>query len=138
MNKVILTGRTIKDIELNQTKNNKEYTRFTLAVTRDMKNQLGEYETDFINCIGYGAVARLMSEYLLKGDKIGIEGKLMTGSYEKDGKKTYTSDVLIEKIEFMTPKKTNAEKENKEIDEKIEKDPFEEFAQETENLELPF
>lgn len=137
MNKVILTGRLIKNIELKQTKNGNDYTRFTLAVTRDVKNQLGEYETDFINCISYGAVCRLLSEYTQKGDKIGVEGRIVTSSYEKDGKKTYTTEIAIEKLEFLTPKKTNAEKENKEIEEKIS-DPFTEFSKETEDLELPF
>ena len=142
MNRIILTGRLIKDVELKYTKNDKEYTRFTLAVQRDVKNQLGEYETDFINCVSYSHIAKLMSEYLIKGDKIGIEGRLVTGSYEKDGQKIYTSEVVTDKIEFMTPKKSNAEKENKKIEEKIEKseevDLFEEFGKEIADEDLPF
>ena len=138
MNKIILTGRLIKDIDLKYTKNNKEYAKFTLAVQRDMKNQLGEYETDFINCIAYGMTAQKLSEWTIKGDKIGVEGRLQVSTYEKDGNKMYSSDVIIDRVEFLQPKKTNIVKESKEIEEKVETDPFEEFAKETENLELPF
>ena len=144
MNKIILTGRLIKNIELKYTKNSKEYARFTLAVQREVKNQLGEYETDFINCIAYGATAKLLSEYTMKGDKIGIEGRLQVSTYEKDGNKIYSSDVVLEKLEFLQPKRTNTEKENKEIqttvdNNKQERDLFEEFGEEIKNEDLlPF
>lgn len=104
---------------MKQSKNGTDYIRFSLAVTRDRKNQLGEYETDFINCISYGAVAKLMHEYTIKGDKIGIDGRLATSTYEKDGKKVYTSEVVVEKLEFMTPKKNSVEIENEKIDKAI-------------------
>lgn len=112
MNKILLTGRIVKDIELKQTKNNIEYTRFTLAVTRDFKNAQGEYECDFINCIAYKNTANTLANYILKGDKIGIEGRLTTGSYEKDGKKIYTTEVTVEKLEFLQQRQKQNSAEN--------------------------
>lgn len=109
MNKVIILGRLTKDIELKSTTSGKEVCQFNLAVTRNYKNSNGEYESDFINCIAYGKTAELISKFTKKRDKIAIEGRIQTGSYEKDGKKVYTTDIIVENVSFVETKK----KENK-------------------------
>ena len=112
MNRVCLNGRLTKDIDLRYTQNNVAVASFTLAVQRKFKNQNGDYESDFINCVAYKQTANLMNEYVRKGDLIGIEGRIQTRSYEnKDGKKVYITEVIVENIDFLS---TN----------KIEKDPM--------------
>lgn len=102
MNTVILTGRTTRDIELRQTNSGKMLARFTLAVDRRVKD-----ETDFINCIAFDKAAEALNLYVHKGTKIGITGRIMTGSYDgKDGKKVFTFDVIVETWEFCESRKT--------------------------------
>ena len=80
MNKVILVGRLTADPELKT--GNTSFTRFTLAVDRRKEN------TDFINCVAFGKTAEFVSNYFKKGQKMGLEGRIQTGSYEnRDGKK---------------------------------------------------
>ena len=112
MNKACITGRLTKDIDLRYTQNNVAVVQFNLAVTRRYKNNNGDYESDFINCVAYRQVAELLNKYTKKGDLIGVEGKIQTRNYEnKDGKKVYITEVIVENIDFLS---TN----------KIEKDPM--------------
>lgn len=105
MNSVNLIGRTTKNVELKYTTSNKEYVKFTLAVKREYKTN-GEYETDWINCIAWGHSAIFMSNYVLKGNLIGIKGRIQTGSYnDKDGKTIYTTDVVCESVQSLEPRK---------------------------------
>lgn len=77
--------------------------RFSLAVTRPFKNQNGDYEADFISCVAFGKTADLVVEYLHKGDRIAVDGRIQTGSYTGgDGLKRYTNDVVVDRIEFLT------------------------------------
>lgn len=106
----MLIGNLTKAIEIRFTQTKLAVARFTLAVKRETKNKNGENESDFINCIAFGKTAEMMNKYLDKGSKILVEGHIQTGSYEKDGKKIYTTDVAVEKIEFLElKKKTDAE-----------------------------
>ena len=100
MNKFIGIGNLTKAIEIRYTAQGLGIANFTIAVKRDN----GKDETDFINCVGYGKTAELISKYLDKGSKVLIEGKIQTGSYEKEGKKVYTTDVVVDKVEFLSKK----------------------------------
>lgn len=104
MNKVILTGRVVKDIEL---KNNggKDYIFFSIAVQRTTKDNEGHYESDFINCKAFGNTAKFISQYFNKGDGIELEGRITTSSYEKNGNKQYSTDILVNNVEFPKGKK---------------------------------
>ncbi len=105
MNSVNLIGRLTRDVELLTTGENK-YIRFNLAVNRKFKNNEGEYDADFISCVAWNKTAELIAEHFGKGSEIGIEGRIQTGSYEKeDGSKVYTTDVIIESITFVGSKK---------------------------------
>lgn len=101
MNKVSLIGRTTKEIELRYTTGNNQMavTRFTLAVNRRKKD-----ESDFISCVAFGKTAEIMDKYVGKGHKVGIIGHIQTGSYEKDGHTIYTSDVIVDELDFLEPK----------------------------------
>ena len=102
MNKVILIGNLTKAVEIRYTQQGIAVANFTLAVKRETKND----ETDFISCVAYNKTAELISKYLDKGSRISIEGRIQTGSYEnKEGKKIYTTDVIVDKIEFLNSKK---------------------------------
>lgn len=100
MNKTILIGRTTKDIDLRYTTGEKQtaVARFTLAVNRWRKDD----GADFISCVAFGKTAENLDRYVHKGDKIGIIGHIQTGSYEKDGRKIYTTDVIVEETEFLS------------------------------------
>lgn len=102
MNKIILSGNLTKSIEIRYTANGLAVANFTIAVKREIK----EDETDFINCVAYNKTAELIGKYLDKGSKVLIEGRIQTGSYEnKEGKKVYTTDVVVDKVEFLNSKK---------------------------------
>ena len=106
MNRVILIGNLVKDVELRQTKTDFKIANFTLAINRETKNKEGNYDADYISCVAYGNTAELVSKFLEKGSKISVEGHIQTGSYEnKEGKKVYTTDVAVEKIQFLDSKK---------------------------------
>lgn len=105
LNQVVLVGRLTDDLEVTETEKGKKVTSMILAVQRTFKNSDGIYEADFIRCILWNAVASSTSEYCKKGDIVGIKGRLQVSSYEdKDGNKKYTTDVIAEKVTFLSSK----------------------------------
>lgn len=114
MNRVILSGRLTKDAEIRYTQTNEKVASFTLAVDR-----IGSNEADFINCIAFKKTAEFIEKYLSKGRKILALGRINTNSYEKDGKKVYTTNVIVEQVEFADSKPNNVVQEdglNKEVE----------------------
>lgn len=129
MNKACITGRLTKDIDLRYTQNNVAVASFTLAVQRKFKNQNGDYESDFINCIAYKKTAELMNEYVKKGDLIGIEGRIQTRSYDdKNGKKVYVTEVIVENVEFLATKKKEEKPKEETVKQKLSDDVFSDFG----------
>lgn len=102
MNKVQLIGRVTKELELRRTQGGSAVTSFTLAV--DRRKQDGEKDTDFISCVAFSKTAEVLSKYVKKGHRLGLVGRIMTGSYERDGKKVYTTDVVVEDFDFLEKK----------------------------------
>lgn len=100
MNKTQLIGRVTKDLDLTQTANSC-YCKFTVAVNRRKKDD----GADFINCTAWGKTAEVMTKYVHKGDRVALVGHIQTGSYEKDGRKHYTTDVIVDELEFLESKK---------------------------------
>lgn len=126
MNKVILIGRNTKDIELRQTTSGTSVAEFSVAVNRTFKNANGEYESDFFNCIAFSKLAETVSKFVKKGDRIGIEGRLQTRNYtNKEGKKVYVTEIIVENVEFLQPKKQ--EGQVTEAPQFEEVDPFEDL-----------
>lgn len=107
MNQVQLIGRLTKDPEVRYTTgtNQTAVTRFTLAVD----DGYGENKkTSFIPIVVFGKQAENCEKYLAKGSQAGITGRIQTGSYEKDGHRVYTTDVIAGRVEFIgSPKKAN-------------------------------
>lgn len=99
MNKVILIGRLVADPEIRYTQSGKAVASYRLAVDRPFK-QDGQQEADFINCVAWGKTGEFAGNYLRKGTKIAVEGRIRTGSYEKDGVKHYTTDIVVDRHEF--------------------------------------
>ena len=111
MNKVILIGRLTKDPETrySQGQNSTCISRYSLAVDRQFKRD-GEQTADFLNCVAFGKQGEFAEKYLKKGAKIAVTGRLQTGSYtDKDGKKVYTTDVVVESHEFVESKKESGQ-----------------------------
>ena len=103
LNRVILIGRLTGSPDVRYSNVNGDQlaiAKYTLAVDRKKNG-----ETDFIRCIAFGKQGEFAEKYLNKGMKIGVEGRIQTGSYEdKDGKKVYTTDVVVEAHEFCEKK----------------------------------
>lgn len=102
MNKAIIIGRMTRraDIRYTQGENQTCIARFTLAVNRKFARS-GEKDADFISCIAFGKTAEFLERYGHKGVKFVVEGKIQTGSYtNREGQKVYTTDVVVESIEF--------------------------------------
>ena len=109
VNKVILVGRTTRDVEVKHGDNESIFARFTLAVDRRFKKMEDEQTADFISCVAFGKIAEFLEKFGKKGVKFIVEGRIQTGSYtNKDGVKVYTSDVVVEHMEFAESKGTSA------------------------------
>ena len=107
MNEVILIGRMTKDIDARQTASGTSVGRFSLAVDRFGKDK----GADFINCVAFDKKAEVLEKYTHKGSKIALIGRIQTGSYEKDGRKVYTTDVIVNEIEFCESRKEEPKEE---------------------------
>ena len=117
MNKVIIIGRNVKDIEIKTTPSGTSVAEFTIAVNRSFKNANGERESDFFNCIAFSKLAETISRYVKKGDQVGVEGRLQTRNYtNKDGKKVYVTEIIVENVEFLQSKKTEEQKPSEGVD----------------------
>jgi single-strand DNA-binding protein len=94
-------GRLVKDpdVRYSQGQESMAIARYTLAVDRAIKKDR-EQTADFISCVAFGKNGEFAEKYLHKGTKIAIEGRIQTGSYEKDGHKVYTTDIVVEHHEF--------------------------------------
>ena len=104
MNKVTLVGRMAKDMELKQTNTGKAVGSFTVAVDRRFKRD-GQPTADFFNVVAWNKPAELISQYLHKGDRIALNGRLQTRSYDaKDGSKRYITEVVLEEFDFIGSK----------------------------------
>ena len=117
MNKVILIGRLTRDPETRYTEKNDSQesmavTKYTLAVDRKTRAE-GQQSADFISCVTFGRDAEFAEKYFHKGTKIAISGRIQTGSYiNKEGKRVYTTDVVVEEQEFAESKKANGQQDN--------------------------
>lgn len=107
-NFVILKGRTTKDIELKYSQNNVAMASFTLAVNRRYAKEGEERQADFISCQIFGKTAETFSQYVKKGNEVMIQGRIQTRNYDdKDGKKVYVTEVVVESFEFCGSKQTS-------------------------------
>lgn len=105
MNIVCLSGNICRDIELRQTSGGKEVVSNTIAVQREFKNAQGEYESDFISFVVWGASAKYLSTHASKGDRIELVGRWSVRSYEENGVKKYVNECVADKVKVFSSKK---------------------------------
>lgn len=106
MNKVIISGRTTADIELKATQTGKSVASFTVAVDTGYGENK---QTAFLDVTAWEKMAELVSQYVHKGNKVLICGRLQTRTWEdKDGKKRKATEIVANEIEFIEAKKSDA------------------------------
>ena len=103
-------GRLTKDVELRYTETNTPIASFTLAINRIKEG------TDFIPIKVFGKQAENCEKYLSKGSQVAIDGRMQTGKYEKDGKTLYTTEIIANRVEFLS-NKSNDTTESKKVEE---------------------
>lgn len=108
MNKAIICGRLTRDVEIVYGARNKTAIgKTSIAVNRGKNKDGQDLGADFINIVVYGKQAENFANFKHKGDMVLIEGRITTGSYEKDGRKVYTTEITAEHVDFLT-RETNA------------------------------
>ena len=102
INNTVLVGRLTKDVELRYTPSNVAVATFTLAVNRTFKNENGEREADFINCVMWRQQAENLANWAKKGALIGIIGRIQTRSYDNQrGQRVYVTEVVAETFQLL-------------------------------------
>ena len=103
MNSVALIGRLTRDPEVRYSTSGSQMAiaKFTIAVDRERTAKDGEQSADFIGITCFGKTAELVEKYMGKGRLVGVTGRIQTGSYEKDGRKVYTTDVIADRGQFL-------------------------------------
>ena len=111
INRVIISGNLTRDPELRQTQSGMAVLSFGVAVNDRRKNpSTGEWEDypNFVDCTMFGARANSLAQYLSKGTKVSIEGKLRWSQWERDGQKRSKIEVIVDELEFMSSRNSGA------------------------------
>ena len=133
MNKCMLTGRITRDLELRYTNSNKPVCNFTIAVNEPIVRD-GEKKADFISCEVWNKRAENLVNYQSKGNLIAVIGRIKEKSYDdKDGIKKYKTYVLVDDIEYLEKKNTDAVANNT-----IEVNQFEDVGLSIDEDDIPF
>lgn len=105
LNNISLVGRVVRDVELRYTPSNVAVATFTLAVNRTFKNENGDREADFINCVMWRQQAENLANWAKKGALIGITGRIQTRSYDnQQGQRVYVTEVVAETFQLLESK----------------------------------
>ncbi|MGV3396016.1 single-stranded DNA-binding protein [Streptococcus agalactiae] len=113
INNVVLVGRLTKDAELRYTPSNVAVATFTLAVNRNRKNENGEREADFINCVIWRQAAENLANWAKKGSLIGIVGSIQTRNYEnQQGQRVYVTEVITNQFHMLESRNTQQGQSN--------------------------
>lgn len=112
INTAMLCGRLTRTPELRTTPGGTQVTSFSVATNNSYKNKNREKveETDFHNVTAFGRTAEVISQYFQKGDEIFVQGRIKQSSYDdRDGKKVYKTEIILEKFQFGQKSKRNQE-----------------------------
>lgn len=104
LNCAVIMGRLTADPELRQTPTGVSVTRFTVAVDRGYVKPGEERKADFINVVAWRQTAEFVTRYFSKGSMIAVQGTIQTGSYEKDGIKRSTFEIIADNVSFCGSK----------------------------------
>ena len=115
INNVVLVGRLTRDIELRKTQSGLSVASFTIACDRrlsqEQKNN-GEQSADFISCVAWRGSADFLGNYAHKGDTVGVEGRIQTRTYDRDGQKVYVTEIVANSVSILhstQPRQTQAQ-----------------------------
>ena len=126
INNVVLVGRLTRDIELRKTQSGLSVATFTVACDRRMaRGQDGnnQQSADFISCVAWRQAADFLSSYAHKGDTVGVEGKLQTRSYDRDGQMVYVTEVLANSVNLLHSKQTVQSQEQASYEPQVTQEP---------------
>jgi len=105
INVTVLTGRLTRDPELKYTNSGVAVATFNLAVNRPFKNQDGDREADFINCVIWRKAAENFANFTRKGSLVGVTGRIQTRNYEnQQGQRVYVTEVIVENFSLLEPR----------------------------------
>ncbi|WP_347921267.1 single-stranded DNA-binding protein [Pediococcus acidilactici] len=104
INRTVLVGRLTKDPEIRYTQSGMAVANFTMAVNRQFTNANGEREADFISCIVWRKAAENFCNFTHKGSLVGIDGRIQTSTYEKEGQRVYSTQVVVDSFSLLEPK----------------------------------
>ncbi|WP_295729021.1 single-stranded DNA-binding protein [uncultured Limosilactobacillus sp.] len=108
LNRVVLTGRLTRDPELRYTGSGTAVCSFSVAVDRQFRNQNGDRDADFINCVIWRKSAENFANFTHKGSLVGIDGRLSTRNYENNqGQRVYVTEVTVENFALLEPRSNN-------------------------------
>lgn len=104
INNVVLVGRLTKDVEVKKTQSGLSVASFTIACDRrlsqEQKNN-GEQSADFISCVAWRGSADFLGRYAHKGDTVGVEGRIQTRNYDRDGQKVYITEIVANSVSIL-------------------------------------
>ena len=107
INNVVLVGRMTRDAELRYTPSNQAVATFTLAVNRNFKNQNGEREADFINCVIWRQQAENLANWAKKCTLVGVTGRIQTRNYEnQQGQRVYVTEIVADNFQILESRAT--------------------------------
>lgn len=128
INNVTLCGRITKDVELRVTQSGISVTQFTLAINRIFKNENGETQADFIQCVAWRHSAEFMKKYVKKGNLLGVTGRIQTRTYEdSEGRTVYVTEVVCDTVQLLEYNQEKKQKEDTNDDLPFEDLPFEDL-----------
>lgn len=112
MNKFLGIGRITKDIELRHTSSNIPVAQFTLAINRKFKDENGENQADFINCVAWRKLAENISEYCGKGSHVAVLGTIQVRQYDDSkGESRWATEIVCDEVEFLTPRESEPKRQ---------------------------
>ena len=136
INRVVLVGRTTNEVKVSKTNSGLSVASFTVAVDRFKK----EDGADFINCVAWRQAADFLGTYCEKGMRIGVDGRLQTRTYERDGRTVYVTEVVADSVQILENKRQDQPKqeEPKQEEPKQESKPSWANSFEINDSDLPF
>jgi single-strand DNA-binding protein len=115
LNKVFLIGRLGQDVEMKSSQSGTTVAKFSLAISDKVKNTSGEYEekTTWLNVVAFGKIADICGQYLKKGARVYVEGKIQVRTFEKDGETKYFTEIILNEMIMLDGKDTESEQPGK-------------------------
>lgn len=139
LNHITIMGRLTKDPELRLTQSGTSVTSFSLAIDRDFKNQSGEKETDFIECVAWKNTAEFVSKYFQKGRMAVVSGRLQLRDWtDKEGAKRRIAEIVADNVYFADSKQDQKQESKQDNFNSLHNRVNQEFAEIGEDENLPF